>query len=93
MKKNHEQVMALIQRAIAECGYDNVMEETKGHLSRALNSVAQVAKKRKRNIATQKANELGRQKHNEWWEMLKKNAAEKIDLSFLEPDNIDNEGD
>ena len=87
MKKNHLQVEALIRQAISACSYDEALSETKNSLSKALQSVAVVSKKRGRNAATQKALEDARLKSIEegekngykswqtWWKMIQKNSA------------------
>ncbi len=88
MKNNHQQVEALLRQAISACSYDNSLSETKSYLGAALRSVQEVGKKRSRSIATQKAIEEGQKKYKEWWEMLKKNAAENIDLGWLKDDDM-----
>ena len=83
-KTNHLQVEAFIRQAIQACSYDSAFSETKSYLLAALNAVDKVSKKRSRRVANAKANEAARTKQQEWWEMLKKNASENIDLGWID---------
>jgi hypothetical protein len=80
MKKNHQQVEIFIRQAIAACSYDNALTDTKSYLTRALQSIAEVGKKRTRRLASEKAFEEGKKKADAWWDMIKKNAANNINL-------------
>ena len=84
MKHNHEQVEAFIKQALQACDYDSAFSETKYYLNAALQALSKVSKKRGRYAATQKAIEAGKKKQQEWWDMLKKNAAENFDLGWLD---------
>jgi hypothetical protein len=87
MKKNHSQIESLIRQAIGACSYDNVLSDTKRHLTSALQAVIEVSKKRNRHVVTQKAlaenEKRAKNNWNNWWEMIKKNAA------FENPPDID----
>jgi len=84
VKNNHEKVESLILQALRACNYDSVFSETKHCLNAALASLSKVGKKRSRHAASQKALEEGTNKHRAWWEMLKKNAANNIDLGWVD---------
>ena len=88
MKNNHQQVENFIRQAIAACSYDSRLSETKTYLAAALNAVGVVTEKRNRHAASQKAFDEGKKKADEWWEMLKKNAANnfKINIDEYETD-------
>ena len=84
MKKNHKQVEFLVQQALHACSYDSVLADVRIYLNNALQVLYKVDKRRQTNLATQKAFEEGKNKHNEWWEMLKKNATKNFDDGNLE---------
>ena len=87
MKNNHLKVENLIRQAIVACSYDSALSETKSFLTHALNKVQATSNKRTRRANTQKENEAAaKTKQEEWWEMLKKNAAKNVDLSELGQD-------
>ena len=78
MKKNHAQVESLILKAIAACGNDSVFSDTKMYLGAALQSANKVSQSRNRSTANEAANKAGKAKYDQWWEMLKKNAADNF---------------
>ena len=79
MKKNHEQVESLIRNAIAACGHDAVFSDTKRFLTSALQSSQKVSQKRNRASANDARNKADKTKYDQWWDMLKKNAAKNYD--------------
>lgn len=84
MKKNHQQVEAFIRQALQACSYDSALSDVRYYLNTALQSLSKTSKKRERHAATQKAIEAGKKKYQEWWEMLKKNAANNFDIGWID---------
>lgn len=80
MKNNHNEVEAYIRKALAACNYDSALAETKRYLAHALKQIELVSRKRTKNQNNQRANEKLEQekktKHQEWWDMVRKNAAD-----------------
>lgn len=81
-KKNHEQVLQLIQSAIAACGYDSAMATTKSYLASALNAAQVVGTKRNRRLTNEKNNKIAKTKKDEWWDMIRKNAAANAEYNL-----------
>jgi hypothetical protein len=80
MKKNHEDVISYIYKAIQLCGSDNVFSETKKYLSLAVNSANKVSKRRATKETQREHYEnLAKKKYEEWWKMIKENAKKNFD--------------
>lgn len=81
MKKNHEEVISYIHKAIQACGSDHSFEEAKRYLSVAINSINKVAKKRiNQETQRQYYEAQGKKKQEEWWEMIRRNAKKNSDI-------------
>lgn len=72
MKSNHEQVEMFIRQAIKACSYDNSLSATKSHLNIALQLAIAEGNKR---VKKENAKKVAKTKHQEWWDMIKKNAT------------------
>ena len=84
MKSNHKEIGSLILQALQACSYDSAFSEVRTYLNASLQALSKVSKKRGRYAATQKAIEESKKKQTEWWNMLKKNAAENFNLGWLD---------
>ncbi len=82
MKNNHLEVESLLTQAIKYCMNDRSLSYVQQYLSAAVQELYKVDKKRNRNIVAQKYLEEGKKKNQEWWDMIKKNAAENLNFDL-----------
>lgn len=81
--KNNEFVQTYILQAIKYCT-DKNLSETKAYLKAALRSFEDVAKKQKRKNNDMQIEKQRKTQQDQWWEMIKQNAAKNIVISESE---------
>ena len=78
MKKSHLRVTSAIQKAIAACGDDFALEETKRLLRSAHAASVRIGTKRqKRDSIAEKFREQALKKHDEWWKNIVDGAVNR----------------
>ncbi len=74
MSNKNSQLELHILQAIAACGYDSALTETKTLLLSSLGLLEKVNKRKARKLA-EAAGPPKKTQHQQWWDMIKENAA------------------